>query len=823
VIYRCCDALRRSELGVTGFNGIDYLEIREGDLLVHFVNGRHLDAVTPRNIRIEGGERIRRIRAIDAQKEPGAANVLRVTVSEQGDFSRYLLRLVRSDDGRPPTGFDPALAAVDFSFRIECGAEFDCRTPSACTPDLRDEPRIDYLAKDYASFRRLMLDRMSVLVPQWRDRGAADAGMTLIELLAYAGDSLSYYQDAIATEAYLHTARRRTSVRRHARLVDYPMHDGCNARVWVHIAVEGRAVPLPAGTALLTTCEGQPSRIAANSDEHRRALDSDPTVFETTHNGLLFASHNELTFHTWSDERCCLPRGATRATLRDGTDADSRLRLCVGDVLVFEESYGPETGHPADANPAHRHAVRLTRVEPEAIRKIEQQQEVDRTRGPVRTDPVTAQPVVEIEWEPADGLPFPLCLWEVDTPHGRRPVSRGLGNIVLADHGRRIAPAEDLGRVPPAVVSRRNTTASSYCDRPAAAASPPRYRPRLGRGPLTHTVPYDASLPAAAQLRARPSEAKPVLTLFSPGATWTPRPDLLASGPHDRDIVVEVEWDGTAFLRFGDGRHAVRAEAGTPFSAEYRIGNGVAGNVGAHSIGHVVTDLAPVTAVTNPLPAQGGTDPESLESVRESAPVAFRSQQRAVTRGDYETLSGQFVGVQRAAATFLWTGSWHTAFVSVDRAGGLLVDDEFERKLRAHLEPYRLAGYDLEVDNPTTVPLEIDMQVCVKPGYFRADVKAALMEVFSSHTLANERRGVFHPDNFSFGQPVFLSPLYAAAQEIAGVASVAITRFQRMGVPDSEPLTTGRLLLGRLEIATLANDPTFPDRGIFRLTLGGGK
>ena len=51
------------------------------------------------------------------------------------------------------------------------------------------------------------------------------------------GDYLSYYQDATATEAYLGTARQRVSVRRHARLLDYAMHDGCNARVWVQVRV----------------------------------------------------------------------------------------------------------------------------------------------------------------------------------------------------------------------------------------------------------------------------------------------------------------------------------------------------------------------------------------------------------------------------------------------------------------------------------------------------------------------------------------------------------------------------------------------------------
>ena len=93
-------------------------------------------------------------------------------------------------------------------------------------------PYINYLAKDYASFRKLILDRLAVTMPDWRERNPADLGITLLELLAYVGDQLSYYQDAVATEAHINTARRRTSIR-HARLVDYPMHDGANARAWL--------------------------------------------------------------------------------------------------------------------------------------------------------------------------------------------------------------------------------------------------------------------------------------------------------------------------------------------------------------------------------------------------------------------------------------------------------------------------------------------------------------------------------------------------------------------------------------------------------------
>jgi hypothetical protein len=134
-----------------------------------------------------------------------------------------------------------------------------------------------------------------------------------------------------------------------------------------------------------------------------------------------------------------------------------------------------------------------------------------------------------------------------------------------------------------------------------------------------------------------------------------------------------------------------------------------------------------------------------------------------------------------------------------------------------------MAGYDLEVDAPRFVSLQIEMQVCVKPDYFRTDVKAALLEIFSNQVLADGRRGVFHPDKFTFGQTVYLSPLYAAAQAVDGVESVEITVFQRQGQDDLKPLQAGFLPMGRLEIARCDSDPNFAEHGVFVLTLGGGK
>jgi hypothetical protein len=194
-----------------------------------------------------------------------------------------------------------------------------------------------------------------------------------------------------------------------------------------------------------------------------------------------------------------------------------------------------------------------------------------------------------------------------------------------------------------------------------------------------------------------------------------------------------------------------------------------------------------------------------------------------VTEADYAEVAQRHPDVQRAAATFRWTGSWHTVFLTVDRFGGRAVDDNFKAEMLGHMERFRMAGYDLEVDGPRFVSLKIGLHVCVLPDYFRSSVKAALLEIFSNFLLPDGRRGVFHPDNFSFGEPVYLSRLIAAAQAVTGVESVRATTFQRQDEPNTSALNTGQLNIGRLEIARLDNDRNFPNRGVFTLDLGGGK
>lgn len=972
------------------FNGLDYLEVDDDQLTltVYFLD-KAPETLKKQNVLITGGRRITDIAVTEVvpcrQAGAEADDCLKITVNKFGDFSLYTLRLVALDDegrptGEPFAGMDRRYAQLQFSFKEGCTSELDCKTRQVCPPPDRSEPEINYLAKDYASFRQLILDRLSHIMPGWQERHVPDLGITLTEILAYTGDYLSYYQDAVATEAYLSTARQRISVHRHARLVDYPMHEGCNARAWVAVEIDSDQTFNPEEVYLITPYPGAPNpgtilvddevkknpassyevfeplletpraqnfrfddfkdlpclqkKLCDPQDElskyiHSRLSSStvellckfDPTkppskalqkalttdfdrllqndhlydssrfaidLNEETHKLLeqepedddlmrlnrwlleeawehviagsprgylhFYAAHSIIKFYTWGDQECCLPRGATTATLRDCwvktevepcpeqpnskpqpkavTCLPRQLRLRVGDVLIFEELVGPKTGATADADPKHRHAVRLTRV----------QYGVDPLIKEVINNCELPTPIVEIEWAEEDKLPFPLCISGI----GPAPVcellndiSAARGNVVLADHGRRIAN-KPLGKVPTrstaATCIKCGGTSKVRADDMVVEAAP--FRPNIKEAPLTFSQPLPSEASAAQLFAQDPRQAIPQIQLDGNCATaaglvhanWIARPDLLASRRNDCHFVVEMDNEGRAHLRFGDDDLGHQPEAGTVFTATYRIGNGLAGNVGAETISYFVLRHDSLSGVSvkprNLLPAQGGIEPQPLAEVKLFAPTAFRKRlERAITTDDYARLAERHPKVQRAAATFRWTGSWYEVLVAIDPLGQIEAEQELLDDIAKSLFRFRRMGHDVVVKRAQYVPLDIAMIVCVLPGYTRGHVKAALLEIFSDEVLPDGpvKRGFFHPDHFTFGQGIRLSRLVSAAQTVTGVESVVVTRLERLFKGPNQELETGILPLSLLEIARLDNDPSFPENGRLEFDIRGGR
>src|SRR5260370_14615503 len=217
----------------TTLNGIDALATAsdaQTSLRVHFLNTVTVDgtlaATNP--VTIPGGEStptvpVLPITAAGWGVDDEGRPLLSLRTPFRGDFSFYRLAIAS-------TVLDPYYASVRFSFKAGCPSDLDCAPPPTCLEPPGGGPVIDYLAKDFTSFRGALLDYSAAAYPAWVERDEPDVGIMLAELLSAVGDDLSYLQDRIAAESSLATATQRVSAVRQARLGDYEPPPATSAR-----------------------------------------------------------------------------------------------------------------------------------------------------------------------------------------------------------------------------------------------------------------------------------------------------------------------------------------------------------------------------------------------------------------------------------------------------------------------------------------------------------------------------------------------------------------------------------------------------------------
>lgn len=819
-------------------DGIDYVEVDPGDhrnLTVGLL--RPLPAgIAPLptdSVVIKGGERIRGIRTVSLSVGQDAQTI-RVQVDRGGDYSIYELELTASG-----LDLDPVLRRISFSFMAGCASDQDCRPPAEPVDLAGEEPLLDTLAKDYVSFRQALLDFSAQRHPAMSDQHPADLSITLLELLAFHADQLSYAQDAAFAEGYLDTARRRISVRRHAKLVDYRLHQGRNAFAAVHIQVRS-AMPVPVGSPVLTRIpgplRGSGTAPSAGVDASLVTPDvlavpplSGSLVFETSYPLDADPRNNVLHVHHWGEDAFWLPAGATTAWLwaEDPTQPHapgvaSEPPLQVGDLLLIEQARSPVTGLAADADPDARWVVRLTEVRTGGTDPAYQAAYTRDAEGQVllteRTaDAEAALPLLAVRWAVAEAPDRPVCVRTV-RPDGdlMAEVSVARGNMVLADHG--LTVGWDQSVVDPV---------------------PLPLRLRLPDAPLTHQMGRLGTL--RRMLDGGPEDAVPALVVTARNTAgshevYTPVPDLFESGPNAMDLVVEVDDTGHGVVRFGDGTLGHAPLDAVAFHADYRVGNGTVGNVGAESLVHIVlpaADAKNVEAVRNPLPATGGAEPESIERARRLATDAYQGrQERAVTERDAVNAVLRLPSVRSAVAVLRWTGSWYTWLVAVlptdpaDLVEGAGTRQELSASLRAQvlrvMDQVRLAGQDADLRPPWFVPVDLELHVCAAPGQSRSVMRRAIRDALLARWLPGGRSGLLAPQTLTFGRSLLMSEVYATVAGVPGVDSVKALILQRYGRRDNGELAAGRLDVAPWEVLQLDDDPSLPGRGVLVLEIDGG-
>jgi hypothetical protein len=770
-------------------NGIDFVTVSADQrrLDVTFLNALDLTATGPESVTITGGDVVPTVAVQSTTYTPATATArpaLRVVVAAPGDFSWYTLTLASPE-------LDPYFAAARFSFKANCDTGFDCRTPDgAPEPPPGGLPPIDYLAKDYASFRQALLDFSAGRYPGWRERSPADFGVMMLEALCAVADDLSYLQDRVHNEAAIESATERLSVTRLARLVDYDPRPATAARVRLCVNVEGDT-SVPAGypvTALTPDGRRLTFEVGRGLIDPATGRPRAPESFP------LSAARNELTPHPWDTADECL-RAGSREVWVVGTGHGFQA----GEQLLIE------TDPAVVGNPPTREWVTLAAPQP----------------GDEADDPLPA----------GGGPPVGVTRLRFDGPtvHDHHlPRTKLHGNVVPATQGRTVSG--DGFAIPGA--------ATPAAARQAIWRTGPRGDD--GRAADQFLYPLDAIDRVAWLVPEAGRSAVPELALTEQTdggpEPWVWRRWLLGAERFDKAFTLDparyrrvpadpgqpasFEYDGDGdTIRFGFRGLCDVPSEGARFELTYRVADGAAGNVPADTVTGFDPALAPgVRAVTNPFPAEGGDEAEPLAHVRDHAPQQFRAERlRAVRPNDYRRAAEELPWVQRAGATFRWTGSWLTGFVAVDPVGGREPSAPQSLELTQLLNRRRLAGYEVYAMPPRYVALDLHVEVCAAPHAVAGHVADSLRRA-----LASTPGAFFDPDHFTFGTPLRRSALEAAVQAVPGVVGVVCVRVRRRGQTDYQEMG-GTVAVGVHEIIRVAGDPNRPDRGRVDLVVRGGR
>lgn len=833
-------------------------------LEIHFFNVNSLaDIVTKYNgnkavarqmFPISGGSRVRAGEAagqvqVDSSTAPvlpaitlpdADQPVLNLIVRPIGDYSTYTLEVRSSLIAN--SLFDPLFSEIRFKFRPGC-FNTNCAPDWDPAPEPPDKPAIDYLAKDYGSFRQTMVGAMMDRVPGWEATSEADLDMVLADLFSVAADELSDYQDRVMNEAYLTSTRKRVSLARHSRLMDYHIHQGSQASTWLAIEMKHHEP----GQKFFALSEGLKAW-AGEKKENEKSV-----VFLSRHQNpiTLHQFLNSAGLYTWSDTITSLKAGSTSADLKlynllyhDGIDptdarpgqpsADEIAKLLqwfpekndAPRQLLIQEHLNPETGLRPGRDPSKRQLLRLLPGKQGAA---------------AVNDPITGEWFVRVRWQKEDALRRDYC-FTVECPDGTSGTAIGKtenislfhGNLVEVCHGRQQTTIfKDEGE--PLAIDPLKPL-EFHCERTGRWGT----LCRLPEAPLAYrdTTP-GGDIPPVTTLDVRVGLALNAMVAWDEVPSLVYSDDSAENGDH---FMVETDEDRRSLVRFGNGENGRDLPEGSIIKCTYQFGDPLAGNVGTDTL----TNLDPgsvkanpvglsIHSCWNPFDVTNGRDREPVTEIVRRVPEAYRARQlRAVTLKDYIDRAEEIDGVSRAAARYAWTGSWRTVRVVIDPVGTNELSYQLYKSIESYLNAVRLIGEDLEIRAPAFVPLEIVVRLCAAPGFWPEDVRFVLEQEFSAGWTPDGRRGFFHPDMWTFGQPLYASQIIGRALQVRGVEHVVGQKKKNNGVNKTISVSIKRwnspvaptdslTQLNFNEIIQVMNDPDHQERGTIAFEIKGGR
>ena len=279
----------------------------------------------------------------------------------------------------------------------------------------------------------------------------------------------------------------------------------------------------------------------------------------------------------------------------------------------------------------------------------------------------------------------------------------------------------------------------------------------LKERPMTHVPRAGAPNGAAATLEVRVA-----------GLAWRLEQQRFGLAPDDRVFTAKADDEQKTTVEFGDGRNGARLPTGSEVVARYRKGLGRDGNVRAGTLTTLLAKPTGLRSATNPLPAVGGSDPETLEVARTSAPETVRTLGRIVSLRDFEDAARESALVAKARATWAWSGYEEAVHLTVAGDAGAHVTGTAYRDLLADLDTRRDPFRRLILVDYAEIPIRVEAVIVEHdPDRLADDVVAAARAALQDH-FAFERR--------AFGEPVHASEVFAVLGDALGVRGVDVNR-----------------------------------------------
>lgn len=256
------------------------------------------------------------------------------------------------------------------------------------------------------------------------------------------------------------------------------------------------------------------------------------------------------------------------------------------------------------------------------------------------------------------------------------------------------------------------------------------------------------------------------------GFEWSYVENFAEQGENSKVYSTEIDAWQRGKILFGNGRQGEIPENGGRISVTYRVGGGIAGNVAPNTIINV-RDIAADSngntisvKITNEEWASGGSEPESIESIKLWAPRYFETQNRCVTQQDYETFAMKYNGIAKARAVVRERTSeanivrFYVLTYGQTVNSVALPNQTLKNNMLVFLNKYKMFTDWLEIEDGSWKEVNFSGTVIISNGFDSDKVLSNINTAINS---------LLNIDIKEMGEPLRISDVYHALDNIEGV------------------------------------------------------